>query len=457
MQTKMTKKITILIFCLDFTAILFSASHSTTTNRPTTTTSQIDICSQFQARRNHSINSPPPIPQLLIGRIKQAAAKLSQRTGSMRHLCNMSIAEMAAIFHNLSAEIHTKPNATNSTIGEINQEKPIDFFACLRLLVHEASNLKQQQCINNEGMYDATKGECRNTSLPASKNRSNRKEIILQLFGNITSIVCLCLLIITYCIFKELRTIPGQQMIYLTAFLAAGHLLQTIGIYATNEATLCQITGILAHFSYLTTFSFMAAMVLNMSRTFCSSGQIQHDEKLRRHRISLKASILTPLTVVVPCVIINYVDPTKIIYGDGGLCFVSNTWASLVTFVIPVGAILVFNFICLVTVTVTIYRAQRDHEKVLHNNNNILNVRARILIMTINLANLTGLGWIFGFISGLTQIALFQWIFIALCSLQGVFVFIGFCCNKRIINLYKRELLRRCYRATHNVSNLSCV
>ena len=50
-----------------------------------------------------------------------------------------------------------------------------------------------------------------------------------------------------------------------------------------------------------------------------------------------------------------------------------------------------------------------------------------------------GFTWIFGFLSAFTDEVAIDFVFVILTSLQGVFLFVSFVCNKRVFNELKKK------------------
>ena len=57
----------------------------------------------------------------------------------------------------------------------------------------------------------------------------------------------------------------------------------------------------------------------------------------------------------------------------------------------------------------------------------------------VRLFILMGITWIFGFISAFTDEIVVDFIFVILTSLQGLFLFISFVCNKRVLAEIKKK------------------
>ena len=61
-------------------------------------------------------------------------------------------------------------------------------------------------------------------------------------------------------------------------------------------------------------------------------------------------------------------------------------------------------------------------------------------LIMFQIASLMGFTWIFGYIAAFTDVEALWYIYIILNSLQGVFIFISFICNRRVGLLWSKKL-----------------
>ncbi len=333
-------------------------------------------------------------------------------------ICNISVNELNSIYSRLHQNTHTI-----SLLNNTSHNRYSDFFVALRTLLDKAVKLNHEPEIENQIL--------------------ERESLnLFKVIANSTSVIFLLLLLLTFQLFKELRTLPGQYMIYLGVFLLLGHSLILLSIHAGNERKFCSVVGILTHWVYLTVFSLTLVIASDLLRMFGFS--VKHGPVSKsRHRNALTVAFCTPVLVVTPCVIVNFVDDRNDIYGSGGVCFVTNLWANLFAFEIPVILALIFSTVCIIIATMTIYRAQTQSKRTL--GTNMWKVRFRIIMLILKLATITGFGWILGFVASQCDSRVLIWLFEILSSLQGTMVFIGFVCSKRVVNLYKRRFMKRYY------------
>ena len=105
------------------------------------------------------------------------------------------------------------------------------------------------------------------------KNTFNKTEIkygtnttsyalrILTLIGFSVSSICLILLLITYGLFQELRTVPGMNLMNLSLSMLLSHLTWLIGTSHFTGTKTCTVLAILEH--YIFHVSFVAMYVIS--------------------------------------------------------------------------------------------------------------------------------------------------------------------------------------------------
>ena len=68
----------------------------------------------------------------------------------------------------------------------------------------------------------------------------------------------------------------------------------------------------------------------------------------------------------------------------------------------------------------------------------------------------SGINWLAGVLTAVIDSVVVWYIFIVLCGLQGLYVFIAFVCNKRVLSLYKDLFTRRQKRAGSGTAQGQC-
>jgi hypothetical protein len=138
---------------------------------------------------------------------------------------------------------------------------------------------------------------------------------------------------------------------------------------------------------------------------------------------------LPVMAYIAICVILDQTGAVTIGYQSDRACWMADKWAILYFFAVPVGLFLVFNIVFYVmtlraiNVTTAQARAASDH-----NTKQSFGIYVRI-------ASLMGFTWIFGFAAPFGW-QLLWYPFVALNSLQGVYIALAFALNKRARGFY---------------------
>ncbi|CAG2224216.1 unnamed protein product [Mytilus edulis] len=172
----------------------------------------------------------------------------------------------------------------------------------------------------------------------------NISMFIIRVICNVVSLICLILTFITYILFKSLRTVPGQNNMTLVLCMNLNELLFHVRLYSLENVYLCQAIGVLQHYFFLTVFTSFNVCTFHIYRVFTKSfsttanSNIQVLFKYKAYIFGIPAIIVTSNILVT----FIYHDYQSIGYG-GDLCFIVFKLAAIITFLCPVGIILLTN------------------------------------------------------------------------------------------------------------------
>ena len=265
--------------------------------------------------------------------------------------------------------------------------------------------------------------------------------IELTYIGCSLSIIGSSLVLITYGLFKVLRTLPSKILMNLAFANLVTNLLILIGgpvSQAFPIIQLCTAVAICLHFFFLAQFVWMCVMSYEVVRKLFQAKKLIMDSKRdKRHLLMLYTLIGwgLPFTITTLSVIVNFATRSLVLYGvasDGsrGLCWINHLESAIVVFLIPLILCLLFNLIMFLIVTLFSIAASRSQAK-LKKGENISFFRVTLAVFTT-----TGLTWIFGFIAILAGTSWAWYLFIIFNSTQGFVIFVAFICKKKILMHY---------------------
>ncbi|XP_021364540.1 latrophilin receptor-like protein A [Mizuhopecten yessoensis] len=258
-------------------------------------------------------------------------------------------------------------------------------------------------------------------------------EYVLFHVGIIVSMFCLLLTVLTYFLFKSLRTTPGKNNMFLSINLLIAQALFQFGAGQRALGLGCVVVGALIHYFWLSAVVWMNICSFHMFRVFSSlkakTMSSQRDEK-RDMVTYIIYSVLAPLVIVGLNILVNLVTSEWSHVGYGGcVCYISSSHMIMFTFAIPIAFLLSLNLIFFVIVIISIRRTQ--HSKLSSNQDQIT------IVVYLKLSCLTGASWIFGFLYMLINLDVLGYIFIVLTAGEGIFIFLSFICSKRVLKLYR--------------------
>ena len=277
---------------------------------------------------------------------------------------------------------------------------------------------------------------------------------ILTYVGCSLSFIGAVLILLTYSLFKELRTLPGKLLMNLAITVLITSLFILIGGPITasiRNADLCTSVAVILHFFFLGQFSWMSIMSFEVTRTLNQALKLRAQESNKfKWNLFIFYFLIgwgLPLLITMISITVNFTTNDLVLYGvraDGtqGSCWINHFQSAIVAFVVPVCLSLSFNFITFITVSIYLFRAFRNQAEVKKVNH--------VSYLRINLATfaLSGLTWVFGFIAILAGTSWAWYIFIILNSSLGFVIFVFFLFTKKVGRLYLSLLRVRATKST---------
>jgi hypothetical protein len=269
---------------------------------------------------------------------------------------------------------------------------------------------------------------------------------ILTYIGCPLSVIGCILILLTYSLFKELRTLPSQILMHLAIAILTGSLLIVVGgPIGLNFKIFCTPVAILNHYVFLSQFSWMSLMSTEIARNLYQAFKMKaRESKAYKVKLLVMYTLLgwgIPLLIVLLTITVNFATTGLVLYGEteDGIttsCWINHPASLIVAFTAPVGILLFYNFVIFVIVTVYLCVSSRSHSK--------LNRSTKVPFLRFNIAifSVSGVTWLFGFIALLPGLQ-WAWIpYIIFNSTQGFVIFVAFLCTKRVALLYLGLFIR---------------
>nr|KAF7425664.1 hypothetical protein H0235_008102 [Vespula pensylvanica] len=275
---------------------------------------------------------------------------------------------------------------------------------------------------------------------------------IITYIGCIISVVCLVLAILTFQLFRGLKSDRTTIHKNLCVCLLIAEVLFVCGIGQTNQRIVCGIVAGLLHFFFLCAFAWM---FLEGFQLYVMLIEVFEAEKSRLRWYYLVAYGAPLLVVAISCII----DPFS--YGTDRYCWLRADNYFIFSFVGPVILVILAN---LVFLSMAIYMMCRHANTTVamksKEHSRLASARAW-LRGAIVLVFLLGLTWTFGLLYLNQESVVMAYIFTVLNSLQGLFIFVFHCVQNEKVRKEYRKFIRRhswlpkCLRCSKTVTGSS--
>ena len=340
-----------------------------------------------------------------------------------------------------------------TTNGSLNNSFPCDIKALVRLNISEFTPLDNETLEYRGSVFEIVGYINDSPVICTNFTQTGTIEVnmtvisysypvgltVLTYVGCFLSVVGCVIVLLTYTLFKELRTLPGKILMNLCAAILATSLFLLVGIPLIAQAKkeeLCQMTAIFLHWLALSQFSWMTIMSYELARTMVRASKLRNTEANKVKRNIFLVYLLIgwglPTFVTLLSVIVNYTSD-YIQYGEEGFCWIGDSATFYVAFLTPVILSLLLNGAAFFVTSYLLVKAQRGEAK-LQKQNTTSYFRIHLSVFSI-----TGLTWVFGFVAILARDDWAWYIFIILTSTQGFAICVAFLFTQKVLSRYKKH------------------
>ena len=260
-------------------------------------------------------------------------------------------------------------------------------------------------------------------------------EIVVSVVCVSASLLCLLASLTTFSLFSSLRTLPGKNNMSLTFSLFCAQSCYLVGSYGhfEQESVVCIVVGLCTHFLWLVSIFWMNVCTFHVFRLFMGVISVSNGRGIKTFICYWSYVVILSVILVLVNTLISLFNScfSDIGYGKTS-CYINLEKMMILTFVLPVGFVIFSNLVMFISVVCKIVNMPKLQKDVKHERNDMM--------IFAKLSTLTGLCWIFGFIYLLVDIQLFSYLFIILNASQGVFLFLSFVCNEKVLKMYKDKI-----------------
>lgn len=290
-------------------------------------------------------------------------------------------------------------------------------YLCLDVLNHL---FESTEMLSTKSTYERTK----NASLS-----------ILSFICLLLSILCSLPTFCTFLCFKELRNQPGVNNMFLSAFLCTSQTLFLLGYNSAGNVSKlgCSLLGMLVHFSWLVLLVWMNTCTIHTFRVFWKTqvSVASHNVFKTTFVYLIYTSILAAIPVVLNIIISSALKDGTVGYG-GEVCYISSSKYAVYLLSAPLCLIVFINIILYIIVVIKIECTRSKIENRSKNKS--------LILVYVKLSSITGVSWVFGVLIIFTGQLWTEYLFVLFNATQGIFIFLVFVINKKVLGLYRTVL-----------------
>lgn len=247
------------------------------------------------------------------------------------------------------------------------------------------------------------------------------------------SIIFLILHLVAFVLVPDLRNLSGKNLASLCVALLVAYSSFMAG--QILKGTPCFIVAIITYYSFLASFSWMLTMAFDVWRTLrlaTAELRVSAGKQWRKFTIYSLWSWLAPAIILTSALLIETAPKNSIpddIRPEFGVdsCWFGQRKALLIYFALPLGGVMILNVIFFASAAHMIYSTTSTTRFTASAGTQ------RDFRLYIRLALVMGLTWTVGLIAGTLDNEGLWYAFIALNTLQGLFIFLAFTCTDKVV------------------------
>ena len=273
---------------------------------------------------------------------------------------------------------------------------------------------------------------CQNETSPSE--RAPYSPTIELYIGNTLSILGYSLILLTFSLFKELRTCPAKIMAIAAVAIIASNIIVILGHSSiTGDSGFCKVVAIFLHFFLLSHYTWTTILLFEVCYSFYRASRlipVHVQENTRCKHIMYSTVSTIPLMIVAPCVILSYTAPDVIQYGRNfrfGQCWFIEFASSMVALIVPAIVLFVFQLVFFVVGSFLLATSSKGGNTVKRT------PYVRILFAVFFSSHII---WLVVYVVYFSIPSKPLIIFFILSSTQGFVIFFGFYGTKKVWKLY---------------------
>ncbi len=252
------------------------------------------------------------------------------------------------------------------------------------------------------------------------------------------SVICLLIHTLASCVSPELQNLSGKNLLSLTLALMGGYLCFIAAMFNVGNGGTsgCKSLAVLMYFFFLASFVWMMVIAFDVCRTLkMATSQLRITSGSQWKKFGLYSAFGwgVPIIASVITVTIDGMEDLPPEYRPGfgttDLCWFSNKMGLLIYFAVPFAGIMGVNIFLFVFSACLVFDTTRSTAKMTTTCGPKTNFK-----LYLRLALIMGITWVTGLAAGFVDVEAVWYVFVALNTLQGLFIFVAFTCTKKVMD-----------------------
>ena len=249
------------------------------------------------------------------------------------------------------------------------------------------------------------------------------------------SCICLVLHLIAFLIVPDLRNLSGKNLASLCLVLLGAYSTFILSVFGEPGKQECFILAAAMYYFFLSSFCWMNVMALDIWRTLrlaTSELRVSSGTQWVKFVVYSLYGWLMPAAALVLLVTLDLMRPEGMAeeyypFLGERWCWFGHRKALLVFFAAPLMAIMVVNIVLFISSARIIAETTQSTAKMTS-----CSPHQHQFKLYMRLALLMGVSWISGIVAGYLQLEAIWYIFVLFNTLQGVLLFLGFTCTRKV-------------------------
>lgn len=268
------------------------------------------------------------------------------------------------------------------------------------------------------------------------KRNSQIVETVLTSVFLPISMLALVLTIVTHVVIPRLKTLPGRIVLSLSVALLLAQAFFLAVEAAVAIGWLCTAIAMIEHYFWLSTFTWSNVLALDLEITLTQSTKVGLNRN--KDRVLLRYCLYgfgTPGIVVIFVALLSFTTSLPVTYGDSSVCWLLYEYALLLGLALPITLAVVINCWLLSRAIYFVWKVGK-----LVKTARIVQDQKVKTFLYVKLVLLMGVTWLLGITGSALHSQILMYLFTIFNSLQGVYVFVAFVANKRVLRFFLEKV-----------------